>query len=223
MESESTKPPGSSATSELERESITTRALEHIRQLVESRRQKIMALVAYGQPGHEVDILWRELRYEIDRRASRFTAVQWVPLMFPQLRDRLYSNLEYELETQLGSRAGEVMQQVFERIAPLPSEASQRVIWLDWGWFCAPPSSRRKLTHHELQIWLQFCSDFLTAHCPRRVRIVSYIAIETAKPDELSEFLTEQRNESWCKRAEFRLKTLAFSPPGAAPAPAGDE
>ena len=207
MTSESTAPPPS-----LDTEGITNDVIERIQQLVQSRRQRIQALVGFGPLGHGVDVLWRELRYEIDRRASQFTAVQWVPLQFPQLRDRLYANLEYELETQLAPRPGELMQQVLARVAPLPSEANQRILWLDWGSFRASTDKGqwRNLTHHELQIWLQFCSDFLTAHCPRGVRIISYLALETAEIDELREFLASQQQEAWCKRAEFRLKTLEF-------------
>lgn len=214
MSSESTNPPASDATasssvsSVFDHEELTTRVLGVIQKLVKSRRQRVLAAVGYGDVGQDLDLFWRELRYEVDRRASQFTAVQWVPLQFPQLRERLYGNLEYELETQLVPRPGEVMQQVLERVAPLPSEASQRILWLDWGAFVVPPTDRRSLNQHELQIWLQFCSDFLTAHCPRGVHIVSYLALETADSDALREFLTAQKKESWCKRAEFRLEML---------------
>ncbi|MCG8418754.1 MAG: hypothetical protein MJE77_12525 [Proteobacteria bacterium] len=193
-----------------DRDRIMPLLLDYLRQLTQSRRQQVLAIVAYGLPGRNVDMLRQGLRYEIDRQAERFTAVQWIPLHFPQLRDRLYGNLEYELETQLAPRPGEVMQEVFERVAPLASEANRRVLWLDWGLFHAPPSAKRELTLHELQTWLQFCSDFLTAHCPRGVRIVSYLAIEAEDCDQLGEFLIAQKDETWCKRAGFRFKSLAL-------------
>ena len=201
-----------SSTYPLEYEYLTSRVLQLIQELVQSRRQLVMTVVARSRPGHNVDVLARTLRYEVDRRASRFTAVQWVPLQFPQLRDRLYANLEYELETQLSPRPGEMMQEMLTRIAPLPSEASQRILWLDWGSFRDAPDDRRRLTHHEMQIWLQFCSDFLTVHCPRGVRIVSYLAIEATSNDGLDDFLAGQRQESWCKRPEMRLRTLLLDP-----------
>ncbi|MEM9492850.1 MAG: hypothetical protein AAGC55_27120 [Myxococcota bacterium] len=186
---------------------------DFIAQFTRSRRQQVTALVAYGSPGIGLEQLWNELGRSVLGKLAPQIAAQWVPIHFPQLRERLYADLEYELQTQLAARPGEVMQDILTRIAPPDSTPGLRILWLDWGVFGEAIGHRRRLSHHELQTWLQFCSDFLTVHCPPNVRIVAHLAIESDDRAGLEAFLDQQRAEPWCRSAEFRLKSLPIVGP----------
>jgi hypothetical protein len=184
---------------------------KHLKELARSDSRRIMALVAYAAPGNLLDALPEQLQHYLDLELADLAEINWRRLQFPNLRDNLQQDLKEELKLQLRADSGESVGQLLRRHAPRVVGSGKRaVLWLNWGIFGQGTDQQQPLDRYQLEQWLQFCSDFLSSHCPTDLRIVCYAAIELAEANHqrLAETLRQCGWQPWCRRPEFRLSVL---------------
>lgn len=183
---------------------------KHLRELVRSDTRRVMALVAYAEPGNRLTDLHEQLQYHLELEMADLAEINWYHLQFPTMRDHLMTDLIAELRLQLQADDNEPLPHLIRRHAPSVMGSGKRsMIWLNWGCF-GSETGQAPLTPTELRDWLRFASDTLASECPGDLRIVSYAALElTSKShDRLREQLGKQRREPWCRRPEFRLSDI---------------
>lgn len=195
----------------LDRDHQKSLVRKHLEELVRSGSRRVMALVPYATPGNSIPSLSGQLRHDLDLSLSHLTEIAWVRLQFPEGRANLRRDLEEELKLQLGARPKELVSDLLRRHTPKAVGPGKKpVLWLDWGTFGAASSLQPELEGVHLEAWLRFSSEFLGAHCPEDLRIVSYAALEIpdSKFEDLAHTLKEQRRQPWCRTPAFRLSEL---------------
>ncbi len=184
---------------------------KHLKELARSDSRRVMALVAYAAPGNRLGALPEQLQHYLDLELADLAEITWKRLDFPDLRDKLQQDLEAELKLQLQADSGESPGQLLRRHAPRAIGSGKRaVLWLNWGIFGQGTGQQKPPTPKQLEEWLQFCGDFLGGNCPTDLRIVCYVAIETAEQNHprLAKTLQECGWQPWCRRPEFRFSPL---------------
>ncbi len=184
---------------------------KHLREFVRSDTGRVMALVAYAAPGNLLGSLPEQLQYYLDREAADYAESNWRRLQFPVARQDLFRDLENELKLQLQSDGSEAVRHLLRRHAPnVKGLAKRAVLWLNWGLFGAGADAQPPFTLAQMGEWLRFSSEFLTAHCPDDLRIVSFLAIEldADKHQKLADDLGRQIWQPWCANPLFRLDSL---------------
>ncbi len=184
---------------------------KHIKELARSDSRRVMALVAYGAPGNQLNALCEQLRLYLELDASEFVDINWRNIQFPEQRERLRRDLEYELKIQLETDNNEPLKHLLRRHGPrVIGSAKRGVLWLNWGVFGQEIDQQPPLSGQHLGEWLRFSSEILGSHCPPDRRIVSFVAIETAKPKHkrLLYILKDHRSRPWCRSPVFRLTWL---------------
>ena len=193
----------------LDRDKQKALVRKHVAELARSDSRRVMALVAYAEPGNAIAALHEQLRDYLDLELIDLAEINWRHLEFPDARAEVRRDLEHELDLQLGADSNELLAHLLRRHAPTVVGTGKRaIVWLDWGVFGAghqPPLSARQLGD-----WLRFSSEYLGTRCPDDLRLVSYLAIETesAKHKRLARALQEERRQPWNRRQEFRLSVL---------------
>ena len=102
-------------------------------------------------------------------------------MQFPESREALRRDLEYELREQLQADEGEPVKQLLRRHAPRYDGKGRPILWLDWGVFGPRSGQQASLNSSQLGEWLDFTSSFLRQHCPDDIRIVCSLAFELEK------------------------------------------
>ena len=182
----------------------------HLRELCSSDARRVLALVAYAEPGNLLHALHEQLQYDLDLASVDFAEINWRHLEFPSLREQLAADLEAELRLQLQADPAEPLPHLLRRHAPPGVGAGKRaVVWLNWGVF-GRQAQQAPLTPTELYAWLRFTSDVLGNQCPADLRLVSYAALEldSGQHQRLKDLLSAQRREPWGRRPAFRLLDL---------------
>ncbi len=183
---------------------------KHLGELVRSDTRRVMALVAYAEPGNRLGDLQAQLQYHLELEMADLAEINWCHLQFPTLRDQLLTDLTAELRLQLQADDNEPLPHLIRRHAPSVMGSGKRgILWINWGCF-GPETEQAALTPTALSDWLRFASDTLASECPDDLRIVSYAAMELPRKghDRLRETLGRQRREPWCRRPEFRLSDI---------------
>ncbi len=196
----------------LDRDEQKAQVGKHLKELVRSDKRRVMALVAYAAPGNLLGSLHEQLRHYLELEVADVAEINWPPLQFPENRQNLQSNLEYELGLQLAPDDYEpVIKFVLRRHAPrVTGTGKKAVLWLNWGIFGDGANHQMALKPSELETWLRFSSSFLCSHCPDDLRIVSYVAIEAKsdKLERLAQILQQYGWQNWCRHPAFRLSAL---------------
>lgn len=188
----------------LDRETQKSLVRKHLEELVRSGSRRVMALVPYAAPGNSIPVLWEQLRHDLELSLSHLAEIRWVHLQLPAGRSSFYRDLQEELKLQLGAAANEPVPYLLRRHAPrVVGPGRKPVLWLDWE-----PSEGAGLKDESLADWLRLSSEFLVAHCPDDLRIVSYLSqeIPAAEHDEFARQLQEQRRRH--RTPAFRLSEL---------------
>lgn len=150
-------------------------AAKWLAELVGSDSLRVMVLVPYASPGNRLDLLHEQLQDHCEYQLGDRLAITVKPLQFPESRDDLCRNLEYELNTQLEVGPGEPPQHLLRRHVPRTPGETRPVLWLNWGLF---GDRNPSLKPSELTAWLNFAAGYLTQNCPADLRIVCYAAVE---------------------------------------------
>jgi hypothetical protein len=182
----------------------------HLRELCSSDARRVLALVAYAEPGNLLRALCEQLQYDLDLASVDFAEINWRHLEFPLSREQLMADLEAELRLQLQEDPAEPLPHLLRRHAPPGVGAGKRaVVWLNWGVF-GRQAQQAPLKPTELGFWLRFTSDVLCSQCPADLRLVSYVALEmdSGQHQRLKDLLSTQRREPWGRRPAFRLVDL---------------
>jgi hypothetical protein len=194
----------------LDRDEQKALVAKHLRELCSSDVRRVLALVAYAEPGNRLDALHEQLQFYLDLASVDFAEINWRHLEFPALREQLLADLEAELRLQLRADLAEPLPYLLRRHAPPGVGTGKRaVVWLNWGVF-GRDARQAPLKPTELSAWLRFTSDVLSSQCPADLRLVSYAALETdsGQYQRLKELLSRQRQEPWSRRLSFRLTDL---------------
>ncbi len=182
---------------------------KHLSELVGSDRRRVMALVAYAEPGNMIGSLHEQLQYYLDIKIADLAEINWRHLQFPLSRDNLRSDLEYELRLQLEAHHDEPNGHLIRRHAPRVAGFGKRgVLWLNWGVFGSAENCQALLDSVQLGDWLRFSSEVLSNQCPEDLRVVSYLAVELKNYQVLEEELDRQSWEPWCRLPSFWLSEL---------------
>lgn len=194
----------------LDRDEQKALVVRHVNELASSDKWRVMALVAYADRGNLLGSLAEQLQHELERDEAK-AACNWRHLQFPGERENLRRDLEAELRLQLGADPGEMEKHLLRRHAPNVKGSGKRaIVCLDWGVFGETSAGQPPLTSSHLRCWLEFCSQFLGAHCPDDLRVVCLLAIETplSKHAGLNRALETFLGEPWCTSERFRLDPL---------------
>jgi hypothetical protein len=182
----------------LDRDHQKSLVRKHLEELIRSGSRRVMALVPYAEPGNSISEHWSQLRHDLELSLSHLADIAWVRLEIPAGP----IHLEEELKLQLNAKPGQAVRSLLRERAPRAVGPNRKpVLWLHW----VPAAP---LSDEHLAAWLQFSSGFLVAHCPDDLRIVSYLAVETAQPEDLTKKLQEHRRQPWCRTPAFRLSEL---------------
>jgi hypothetical protein len=184
---------------------------KHLEELVRSDSRRVMALVTYAARGNALSSLWEQLRDYLELTLDHLAEINWLHFQFPIDRSRLRRDLEEELKLQLRADANERVEHLLRRHAPrIAGRGKRPILWLDWGTFGPTPALQPPLNTEQLGEWLRFTSEFLGAHCPDDLRVVSFVALESeaANHARLSQALQEHRRQAWARRPVFRLSEL---------------
>jgi len=185
---------------------------KHLKEFIRNDKRRVMALVACATPGNLLGSLHEQLRHYLELEVIELAEINWRQLQFPDNRQNLQRDLEYELPLQLQADETEPVKYVLRRHAPRVIGAGKKaVLWLNWGIFGNGPDRQTALKPSELETWLRFCSSFLCNHCPDDLRIVSYAAVEAdnAKLERLAQLLQQYGWQNWCRHPAFRLNVLS--------------
>ena len=191
----------------LDRDEPKALIARHMRELAESPAQRVLAIVAYAEPGNRVADLGDQLRRELRRQGEKLFAIKQRLLTFPELRHQLHIDLPSLMEQDLQREPGERIHHLLRRHAPTVRGRTRRVLWLDWG-VCGKGLEQAALHKSQLCAWLRFCSQHLAASCPDDIRIITYIALETKKPEKVERILDAQLDEPWALHAAFAIDKL---------------
>lgn len=193
----------------LDRDEQKAQVGKHLKELIRSDRQRVMALVAYAEPGNLLGSLPDQLRHYLELELIDLAEVNWARLQFPDNRQQLQKDLEYELSLQLQADDNEPVKHLLRRHAPrVIGTGKKAVLWLNWG--ILGTFGKHNTLVAELEAWLRFSSDFLCRHCPDDLRIVSYAAIRAEGPElaEIDRILEDYSWQPWCTQPSFWLNVL---------------
>lgn len=188
----------------LDREYQKSLVRKHLEELVRSGSRRVMALVPYAAPGNSIPVLWDQLRHDLELSLSHLAEIQWIHLQLPAGRSSFYRDLQEELRLQLEAAPNEQVSYLLRRHAPRAVGPGRKpILWLDWG-----TAGGAGLKGEHLADWLRFSSEFLVAHCPDDLRIVSYLSqeIPVAGHDDFAGQLQEQKRQH--RTPAFRLSEL---------------
>lgn len=173
---------------------------KHLEELVRSGSRRVIALIPYSAPGNSMPDLWEQLRHDLELSLSHLAEIQWLRLQLPAVRPSFRRDLEEELKLQLGAGPNEPVPALLRRHAPRAVGPGRKpVLWLTWN------STGTRLAAEPLTDWLRFSSEFLVAHCPDDLRLVSFLPQEVPaeEHDDFARRLQEQRLQHWIPT--FRL------------------
>ncbi|MCG8425136.1 MAG: hypothetical protein MJE77_45230 [Proteobacteria bacterium] len=191
----------------LDRDVLKALIVKHLRELARSPRRRILAIVAHAEPGNRVADLSSQLRHELDIQGESVVAVQSRRVAFPAQRYQLDVDLLDHLQHDLKADPGEPIAHLLRRHSPHVRGEVRRVLWLDWG-TCGEGFDQPALKAVELRAWLQFGSQFLAANCPDDLRVVAYLAIETARSKKIAALIKDERKQPWARKPELWLEEM---------------
>lgn len=187
----------------LDRELQRARAYEQVQKLVENRARRAVAVVATGEPGHEVGALSELLEDHFKRRGRGQFRVQRLAVAFPKdrgaLRDGLVLMLYDALRHPPAGRLGDSL----DSAGPRRLGDSARVLWLDWGGFGQSLGLEPALRLQDLRTWLALCEEVIGEATPPGLSVFCTLAAETARHD-----LVEQSVMAYA--ADFRERFACY-------------
>jgi len=85
----------------LDRDEQKAQVGKHLKELVRSDKRRVMALVACAAPDNLLGSLHEQLRHYLELEVADVVEINWPQLQFPENRQNLQRDLEYELGLQL--------------------------------------------------------------------------------------------------------------------------
>ncbi len=188
-----------------------------ITELVRSDSRRVLALVAYGDPGTGVELHWEQLQHDLDLEAKN-VEIDFHQLSIPEERpaaaDAMQRSLEEALALDLDALPGEGPRDLLLRRAPRAVGDDKAVLWLVWGTFGHGDEHQPPLKPQQLEAWLRFVAEYLGHYCPATLRVVCFLALEVDSRGRkrLQTALGELRRRPWAKSRDFRFgNALALS------------
>lgn len=167
----------------LDREVQRSRAYEQVQKLVENRARRAVAVVATGEPGHEVGALSELLEDHFKRRGRNQFRVQRLSVPFPSDRAHLRDALVLLLHDALRHDPAGRLADSLDAAGPRRLGETYRVLWLDWGAFGQSAGLQAPLRLDDLKAWLAVCEEVVAEHCPPGLSVYCTLAAETARHD----------------------------------------
>jgi hypothetical protein len=181
-----------------------------LRGLVREDRQRVLALVAYAEPGNAVASLAEQLEHDLEVDDDHLP-INWYRPRFPLHRRTLVADLEAMLQLDLGANSGEQAPALLRRRAPRDLRSGTRgIVWLNWGIFGDGPGHQPRLAVADLKDWVRFSCERLVPLCPPDIRLVSFLALETEERhhEKLKRALFDIESEPFCRLPGFTLTVL---------------
>ncbi|MEZ4472239.1 MAG: CHAT domain-containing protein [bacterium] len=167
----------------LDREVQRARAYEQVQKLVENRARRAVAVVATGQPGHEVLALSELLEDHFKRRGRGQFRVQRLRVAFPADREHLQDGLVLLLHDALRHDPAGRLPDSLDAAGPRRLGDTARVLWLDWGAFGSGPGLEPPLRIQDLRAWLSLCEEVVAEQSPPGLSVYCTLAVETGRHD----------------------------------------
>lgn len=184
----------------LDRKEAKDAVVGYLETLASSPARRVTAIVAYASPGNDIAKLAEQLKDELRRRQTSRFAVKPLRLELPLSflhqstaevqHGRLRTDLEGDLRRQLEAAPDEHLGSLLQRHAPRAIKSGRPILWLDWGTF-GHVTERPLLKGQHLDAWLHFAAETLASACPPGLRVISYLALETERPEKVKTKLTE--------------------------------
>ena len=182
----------------LDRDTQKAHVGKWLRELIDSDRMRVMALVPFGTAGNHLEKIHEQLCQYAETDLHDRAKIKQIKLEFPESRADLRVELEHELRQQLQREktSQKSERELLQCASPCDDPDRRSVLWLHWGVF-GGTGNAPLLKLDELNIWLNFICEFVTHHCPEHIRIVCSLALETpdGEHSELRESLDDKDGE----------------------------
>ncbi|WP_152629675.1 hypothetical protein [Haliangium ochraceum] len=161
----------------LDRELIRERVQGLVTNLVRGDERRVGAIVSYAVRGNRIDLVFDQMKDQLEDNAAHLAQVSWRKVSFPRERDNLAQALRRDLAFSLGAASDEPLPHALRRCARgLDLPGAMPVLWLSWGPFGR--YQEQVIDFGELRTWVELCSE-LAQICPGDIRVVAFLSIET--------------------------------------------
>jgi PIN domain nuclease of toxin-antitoxin system len=165
-----------------------------VRELLQRNDRRALAFVACAVRGHSVAHFATQMEHYLQSDIGAHTRLKRVTLHLPAERVAFFEALATELRL-LGP--GRSIADLLRDLAP-PLHGPRRVVWLDWGTSgeACPPT----VTETQLQEWVRFGAQFLSAQCPADLRLLTSVSLEletAADTAQVLDVLDQARVADW--------------------------
>ncbi|MCB9544519.1 MAG: CHAT domain-containing protein [Myxococcales bacterium] len=192
----------------LDREVQRARAYEQVQKLVENRARRTVAVVATGEPGHEVLALSELLEDHFKRRGRGQFRIQRLRVAFPADREHLGDGLVLLLHDALRHDPAGRLGDSLDAAGPRRLGDTARVLWLDWGAFGGSPGLEPPLRLQDLRAWLALCEEVIAEQCPPGLSVYCTLAAETGRHDLVEQTVADHGQEFRERFAAYVLPPL---------------
>jgi len=158
----------------------TQRVLGHdaVRELVRDGDRRLCCVLAYGVAGNLVDLFAEQLYAHLRRSAREVAQVHRIPLRLPAVRPFDVPKIDFEVRRYLGLEYRASLGEALLKQIPRGPGRARPVLLLDWG--VRGTTAANRINPDDLEAWLTFCSQQLCAQCPKELRLISCLALESA-------------------------------------------
>jgi hypothetical protein len=128
-------------------------------------------VLAYGAEGNLVELFAEQLFEHLRRNAKEVAQVYRIPMSLPTPQSFDVAKIAFEVRRALGLSDRESLGTALAARKPRGPGRARPVLLLDWGVRGTTQDNRLSIT--ALEAWLAFCSQQLSAECPKDIRLVS--------------------------------------------------
>ena len=193
----------------LDREVQRGRMLEQVHKLLETRARSAVAVVATGEPSHEIAALSELLEDHLKRRGRGQFRLRRRSVRFPQLRTDLHTQIRALIYDALQHDLIRPLADSLNAAGPRRLGDSPRVLWLDWGGFGRGEGLSAPLTLDQLRQWMQTCEHVLAEHCPPGLSLFCTLGVETKRRDLVEAVVDDYARDFRERFAAYTLPALA--------------
>ncbi|WP_089945404.1 toll/interleukin-1 receptor domain-containing protein [Candidatus Entotheonella palauensis] len=179
-----------------------------VNELVHDSERRLFCLLAYGASGNLVASFAAQLHEHLRRYDRDIARVHRLPLRLPHDPSFTIDDLAFTVRRHLGLSDFDSFGTALDRRKPRGPGRARSVLLLDWGLRGAQETP--VLTIEALEAWVNFCRHHFAAQCPRDLRLISCLALET--PPERHATL-EQAVKALHPGARDRAFRLELLPP----------
>jgi hypothetical protein len=192
----------------LDRNAQRTRGHGVVSELVRSNERRLSCVLAYGTEGNLAELFAEQLYEYLRQNAKEVAQVHRIPMRLPDAASFDADKLAFEVRRYFGLSDRESFGTALDQRKPRGPGRAKPVLLLDWG--VRGTTEQNRLSTAGLESWLTFCSQQLSAQCPKDLRLVSCLTLQIAQEshETLKKRMEELRNKAPFRDRSFRLQLL---------------